>query len=80
MVDGLLNTPRHPQGDGASQWSQYDAEQPDKHPPGSASSGSAASCRAGLATQCLWSEKIQLMVISIIYCLQSKLTLSVVCS
>jgi len=29
-----------------------DAEQPDRHPPGSACSGSDASCRFGLAIQC----------------------------
>jgi len=43
---------RHPQGDGASQLIQHDAEQPDRHPPGSAWSGSDASCRVGLAIRC----------------------------
>jgi len=38
--------------DGASQCNQQDAEQPDRHPPGSACSGSDASCRAGLAIRC----------------------------
>ena len=40
------------QGDGACQWIQHDAEQPDRHQPGSACSGSGASCRAGLAIRC----------------------------
>jgi len=42
----------HPPGDGASQSIQHDAEQPDRHLPGSAWSGSDASSRVGLAIQC----------------------------
>jgi len=42
----------HPPGDDASQWIQHDAEQPDKHLPGSACSGSDASDRTGLAIRC----------------------------
>jgi len=38
----------HPPGDGAFLLIQHDAEQPDKHPPGSACSDSDASCRFGL--------------------------------
>ncbi len=34
---------RHPQGDGASQWIQHDAERPDRHLPGSDWSGSDAA-------------------------------------
>ena len=52
MVEGLLNTPRHPLCDGAFLLIQHDAEQPDKHPPGSACSGSDASFRVGLAIRC----------------------------
>ena len=52
MVEGLLNTPRHPPGDGAFLLIQHDAEQPDKHPPGSACSGSDANDRTGLAIRC----------------------------
>ncbi len=37
--------------DGASQWIQHDAEQPDRHLPVSASSGSDANDRTGLATR-----------------------------
>jgi len=40
---------RHPQGDGAFQWIQHDAEQLDRHPPGSAWSGSDANDRTGHA-------------------------------
>ena len=39
MVRGLVDpasTLRHPPGDGAYQWLRYDAEQPDRHPSGSA--------------------------------------------
>jgi len=36
---------RHPQGDGASQWIQHDAEQPDRHPPVSTWSRSDANER-----------------------------------
>jgi len=39
-------------GDGAFQWIQHDAEQLDKHPPGSALFGSAANDRTGLAIRC----------------------------
>jgi len=46
--------PDHPQGDGASQWIPHDSEKPDRHLPGSACSGSGASCRVGLAIRC-WS-------------------------
>ena len=41
-----------PPGDGASQWIKHDAEQPDRHLPDSACSGSDASCRVGLAIRC----------------------------
>jgi hypothetical protein len=50
-----VSVQRHPPGDGASQWIQHDAEQPDKHPPGSAWSGSDASFRVGLAIRYWWS-------------------------
>jgi len=43
---------RHPPGGGTSQSIQHDAEQPDRHPPGSAWSGSYDSCRVGLAIRC----------------------------
>ena len=33
-----------PPDDGASHWIQHDAEQPDRHPPGSAWSGSDEFC------------------------------------
>ncbi len=36
---------------GAFSLTQHDAEQPDRHPPGSTWSGSDASCRVGLAIQ-----------------------------
>ena len=52
MVEGLLNTPRHPPGDGAFLLIPRDVEQPDKHPPGSACSGSDANDRTGLAIRC----------------------------
>ena len=50
-----LSAHRHPPGDGASQWIQHDAEQPDRHPPGSACSGSDAIDRTGLGIRCWWS-------------------------
>jgi len=55
MVKGSVdpsNAHRHASGDGASQWIQHDAEQPDRHPLGSAWSRSDASCRVGFAIQC----------------------------
>ena len=42
----------HLPGGDASQWIQHDAEQPYKHLPGSACSGSGANDRTGLAIQC----------------------------
>ena len=42
----------HPPGGGAFLLIQHDVEQPDRHLPGSACSGSAFSCRFGLAIQC----------------------------
>ena len=42
----------HPPGGGAFLLIQHDLEQPDRHLPGSACSGSAFSCRFGLAIQC----------------------------
>ena len=47
-----LSAHRHPQGGGAYRMIQHDAEQPDRHPLGSACSGSAAIDRIGLAIQC----------------------------
>ena len=41
----------HPPSDGASQWIQRGAEQPDRHPTGSAWTGSDANDRIGLAIQ-----------------------------
>jgi len=48
--------PSDPQGDGASQWIQHDAELPDRHLPGSAWSGSDANDRPSFAIQCLCSS------------------------
>ena len=42
----------HPPGGGAFLLIQHDAEQPDKHPPGSACSGSDANDQTGLAIRC----------------------------
>jgi len=38
-----ISAHRHPPVDGAPQWIQHDAEQPDRHPPGSAWSGRDAN-------------------------------------
>ena len=51
-LGGLGGSLIHLPDDGAFLLIQHDAEQPDKHPLGSACSGSDASCRVGLAIQC----------------------------
>ena len=48
----LTSAHHHPLGDGAFLLIQHDAEQPDRHPPGFACSGSDASCRVDLAIRC----------------------------
>jgi hypothetical protein len=48
---GPEDFPEHPQGGGAFLLTQHDAEQPERHLPGSAWSGSDASCRVGLTIQ-----------------------------
>ena len=54
LIEALdpISAHRHPQGGGAFLLTQHDAEQPDKHPPGSVWSGSDANERTGLAIQC----------------------------
>ena len=49
-LGGLGGSLIHLPGGGASLLIGHDAEQPDRHPPGSVWSGSDASCRFGLAT------------------------------
>ena len=51
-LGGLGGSLIHLPGDGAFLLIQHDAEQPDRHPPGSACSDSDASCRFGLAIEC----------------------------
>ena len=51
-LGGLGGSLIHLPGDGAFLLIQHDAEQPDRHPPRSACSGSDASCRFGLAIRC----------------------------
>ena len=52
MAADLIIARHHPPGDGVFQWIQHDAEQLDRHPPGSAWSGSDANDRTGLAIRC----------------------------
>ena len=51
-LGGLGGSLIHLPGDGAFLLIPHDAEQPDRHPLGSAWSGSDASCRFGLAIGC----------------------------
>ena len=44
--------PNHPPGGGVFLLIAHDAEQPEKHPPGSVCSGSDANDRTDLAIQC----------------------------
>ena len=54
MVSHRCQSSDHPclPGDGVSLLRMLGDLQPDKHPPGSAWSGSDASCRVGLAIRC----------------------------